>query len=210
MDAPFKAKIGRMIFCIPWNRSYGPALSVGNGYVEATRMTDQAAEIAFRTELVGIVPKLRRFALSLAGNLQDADDLVQGACEKALKNRLQFQAGSRMDSWMYRIVQTLWLDDRRRHKVRGTSVDPDEAYLSDEGKAASLPEDRMMLAKVRSAMAQLPEGQREVLALVAIEGLSYREAADTLNVPVGTVMSRLSRARESLLPRLGIAEGRRQ
>lgn len=173
-------------------------------------MTDQTSEIAFRTELVSIVPKLRRFAYSLSGNRQDADDLVQGACEKALKNRDQFQIGGRMDSWMYRIVQNLWLDDRRRHKVRGTSIDPDDAYLSDEGKAANLPEDRMMLAQVRTAMAALPEGQRDVLALVAIEGLSYKEAAETLNVPVGTVMSRLSRARENLLPRLGLAEGRRQ
>lgn len=173
-------------------------------------MTDQISEIAFRTELVSIVPKLRRFAYSLCGNRQDADDLVQGACEKALKNRDQFQDGGRMDSWMYRIVQNLWLDDRRRNKVRGTAIDPDDAYLSDEGKAANLPQDRMMLAQVRTAMAALPEGQRDVLALVAIEGLSYNEAAETLNVPVGTVMSRLSRARETLLPRLGLAEGRRQ
>ena len=173
-------------------------------------MTDQITQLAFRTELIAHVPKLRRFALSLTGNRQDADDLVQGACEKALKNWTQFQPGSRMDSWMYRIVQTLWLDDRRKHRVRGTAVDPDDAYLSDEGKSANLPEDRMMLAKVRAAMALLPEGQRDVLALVAIEGLSYREAAEALNVPVGTVMSRLSRARENLLPRLGLAEGRRQ
>lgn len=173
-------------------------------------MTQENLELAFRTELIALVPKLRRFALSLAGNRQDADDLVQGACEKALKNWRQFQPGTRMDSWMYRIVQTLWLDDRRRHKVRGTAVDPDDAFLSDDGKAANLPEDRMMLAQVRTAMDLLPEGQREVLALVAIEGLSYREAAETLNVPLGTVMSRLSRAREGLLPRLGLAEGRRQ
>lgn len=173
-------------------------------------MTDQGAEIAFRRELVGLVPKLRRFALSLSGNPQDADDLVQAACEKALKNRSQFQPGTRMDSWMYRIVQTLWLDDRRRHKVRGTAIDPDDAHLSDEGKAANLPGDRMMLAKVRVAMGSLPEGQREVLSLVAIEGLSYRETADVLGLPIGTVMSRLSRARESLLPKLGLAEGGRQ
>jgi RNA polymerase sigma-70 factor, ECF subfamily len=173
-------------------------------------MSDHALEIAFRTELVSLVPKLRRFAYSLCGNRQDADDLVQGACEKALKNRSQFQVGGRMDSWMYRIIQNLWLDDRRRHKVRGTAIDPDDAFLSDEGKAANLPEDRMMLAQVRVAMDGLPEGQREVLALVAIEGLSYRETAETLNIPVGTVMSRLSRARESLLPRLGRVEGPRQ
>ena len=168
------------------------------------------AELEFRRELVALVPRLRRFALGLAGNSADADDLVQAACEKALKNRDQFLPGSRMDSWMYRIIQTGWLDLRRRQGVRGAAVDPDDAHLSDEGKAANLPEDRLMLAQVRRAMAALPEGQREVLALVAIEGLSYRETAETLNLPIGTVMSRLSRARESLIPRLGLAEGRRQ
>jgi len=164
----------------------------------------------FRRDLVTLVPKLRRFAYSLTGNRQDADDLVQAACEKALRNMAQFAEGSRMDSWLYRIIQTLWIDDRRKAQRRGSVVDPEEAYLSDEGKAASLPEDRMMLARTRAAMAALPEGQREVLALVAIEGMSYREAADTLDIPVGTVMSRLSRAREALLPKLGLTQGSRQ
>lgn len=165
---------------------------------------------SFRRDLVALVPKLRRFALSLAGNAADADDLVQAACEKALKNVAQFAPGTRMDSWMYRIVQTQWLDDRRRRAVRGAPVDPATVEVSDQGRAASLPEDRLMLARARAAMAELPEGQREVLALVAIEGLSYRDAAETLGVPVGTVMSRLSRAREALLPRLGLSQGPRQ
>lgn len=165
---------------------------------------------AFRRDLVALVPKLRRFALSLTGNASDADDLVQGACEKALRNAAQFTPGTRMDSWMYRIVQTQWLDDRRRYAVRGASVDPAEIEVSDEGRAASLPEARLMLDRARAAMATLPEGQREVLALVAIEGLSYREAAEALDLPIGTVMSRLSRAREALLPRLGLSHGPRQ
>ncbi len=164
----------------------------------------------FRYDLVALVPKLRRFAFSLAGNRQDADDLVQAACEKALRNMGQFREGTRMDSWMYRIVQTLWIDDRRRAKVRGAQVDPGHAHLSDGGKSASLPESRMMLAQARAAMADLPEPQRAVLSLVAIEGLSYKETADVLEIPIGTVMSRLSRARETLMPRLGFAKGPRQ
>ena len=164
----------------------------------------------FRRDLVALVPKLRRFARSLVGDAQDADDLVQAACEKALRNQAQFHAGTRLDSWMYRIVQNLWLDDRRRHRTRGTAIDPDDAYLSDEGRAARLPEDRIMLARALGAMAVLPEGQRAVLALVAIEGLSYKETAETLDLPVGTVMSRLSRAREALLLKLGLSQGRRQ
>lgn len=168
------------------------------------------ADNAFRQELVALVPKLRRFAYGLTGNMQDADDLVQGACEKALKNARQFVMGTRMDSWLYRIVQTLWLDSRRRQKVRGTAIDPEFVDLSDGGYSAALPEDRMMLEKVRAAMDLLPEGQREVLALVALEGLSYREAGETLDLPVGTIMSRLSRARATLLPLLGLTQGRRQ
>lgn len=164
----------------------------------------------FRHDLVALVPKLRRFARSLVGNAQDADDLVQAACEKALRNAAQFQPGTRMDSWMYRIVQNLWLDDKRRDRTRGTAIDPDDAHLSDEGRAARLPEDRMMLAQARQAMAALPEGQRDVLSLIAIEGLSYKETAEVLDLPIGTVMSRLSRAREALLPKLGFSEGRRQ
>jgi len=172
-------------------------------------MTEQST-LKFRTDLVALVPRFRRFARSLTGNVQDADDLVQAACEKALRNFGQFVPGTRMDSWVYRIIQNLWLDDRRKAVRRGTAIDPDDAHLSDEGKGANLPEDRMMLAQARAAMAELPEGQREALALVAIEGFSYREAADTLQVPIGTVMSRLSRAREALMPKLGLSQGGRQ
>ncbi len=165
-------------------------------------MTDR-----FRQDLVALVPKLRRFALSLTNNATDADDLVQSACVKALKNAAQFREGTRMDSWMYRIIQTLWIDDRRRAKTRGAAVDPEEAGLSDGGKGARLAEDRMMLGMVREAMESLPEAQRAVLSLVAIEGLSYKETAEVLDVPLGTVMSRLSRARETLLPQLGMTKG---
>lgn len=164
----------------------------------------------FKRDLVDCVPRLRRFALSLAGNRHDADDLVQSACERALKNADQFVPGARIDSWMYRIVQNLWIDQRRRTATRGVAVDPEDANLSDGGRSASLPEDRMMLAKAREAMATLPEGQREVLSLIAIEGLSYKETAEVLDLPIGTVMSRLSRAREALMPRLGQSVGRRQ
>lgn len=164
----------------------------------------------FQRDLVALVPKLRRFAYSLAGNPADGDDLVQSACEKALRNQDQFRIGTRLDSWMYRIVQTLWLDDLRKRRVRGATVDPADIEISDGGRAARLPEDRMMLARTAAAMATLPEPQRAVLSLVAVEGLSYKEAAGVLEVPVGTVMSRLSRAREALLPQLGLSRGGRQ
>lgn len=169
-----------------------------------------SADLQFRKDLVDLVPRLRRFAYSLCGSMPDADDLVQAACERALKSADQFQPGTRMEGWMFRIVQNLWLDQRRRTRVRGDQVDPDDIGLSDQGRGASLPQDRLMLEQTRAAMATLPEAQRAVLALVAIEGQSYRDAAETLGVPVGTVMSRLARARETLLPLLGLSKGPRQ
>lgn len=152
----------------------------------------------FANDLVKLVPRLRRFALGLCGNKDDADDLVQAACERALKNADTFVEGSRMDSWMYRIVQNLWLDNRRRAQVRGTAVDPIEAGLDDAGIGANKPEDRMLLTQVFDEMKRLPEGQRLVLTLVAVEGCSYREVAELLDIPMGTVTSRLVRARATL------------
>ncbi len=154
----------------------------------------------FQRDLVALVPRLRRFAYSLSGSTDAGDDLVQAACERALKNAAAFQPGTRMDSWMFRIIQNLWLDDRRRRRVRGTQIDPETVTLSDDGLGMRQAEDRMTLAAVRAAVDTLPDDLRLVLALVAIEGRSYREAAEALGIPIGTVMSRLSRARAQLLP----------
>jgi len=154
----------------------------------------------FQLELVALVPRLRRFAYALSGSTDVGDDLAQAACERALKNAAQFNPGTRMDSWMFRIVQNLWLDDRRRQRVRGMKVDPDTIALSDDGAGARQAEDRVTLDQVRATVDRLPEDLRLVLALVALEGRSYREVAELLKIPIGTVMSRLSRARARLLP----------
>ncbi|MEM8791707.1 MAG: sigma-70 family RNA polymerase sigma factor [Pseudomonadota bacterium] len=156
---------------------------------------------SIRQDLIAILPKLRRFAFALAGNRSEGDDIVQTACEKALDRAHQFKPGTRFESWMYRIVQTTFLDSRRRHDRRFAHSDDDAlAALSDAGTGAARPQDRLLLARVREAMAALPEDQRAVLALVAIEGLGYREASEVLDVPMGTVMSRLARARAKLKP----------
>lgn len=155
-----------------------------------------------RGDLVALLPRLRRFAFTLCGNRHDADDLVQTACEKALSRLDQFQEGTRLDSWMFRIVQTTFLDSVRQ----GLAADPEILErVSDEGRAARQANAALHLAKVRQAVSELPEDQRSVLALVAIEGFSYREAADVLDIPQGTVMSRLSRARARLAS-LAVAE----
>lgn len=170
----------------------------------------QIVDVRFQRELVELVPRLRRFAYALTGSSDAGDDLVQAACERALRNAEQFRPGTRMDSWMFRIMQNLWLDDRRRQRVRGVQIDPETASLSDDGQGARQVEDQVALAQVRAAVDALPHDQRSVLVLVAIEGLNYREAADVLDLPMGTVMSRLARARarltEMMQPHPGEAE----
>jgi len=159
---------------------------------------------AFRTELAALVPRLRRFAHALCGSREEGDDLVQTACVKALARAEQFTPGTRLDSWMFRIVQTTFLDDRRRIARRGGTAGPEAvATLSDDGRAGRRSDARMTLDRVRAEMDKLPPDQRAVLALVAIEGVSYREAAEILATPVGTVMSRLARARARLMHLIG-------
>ena len=156
-----------------------------------------------KVEMVALVPRLRRFAFSISGSRDEGEDLVQAACVKALDRLDQFQPGTRLDSWMFRIVQTTWIDRVRSRSRRGETGSEEElALVSDQGKGARTAENRLTLARVRQAMGTLPEDQRAVLALVAIEGYSYKAAAETLEIPVGTVMSRLARARSKLLPLL--------
>ncbi len=158
-----------------------------------------------REEMVALLPRLRRFARGLAGVPDQADDLVQAACERALTRIDQWQPGTRLDSWMFRIVQTIWLDERRAVKVRTGEGRIDAEMAEDElafdgGRGL---EAHMTYEAVRAAMATLPEDQRAVLVLVCVEGQSYKEAAAALDIPIGTVMSRLARARAGLVKRLG-------
>ncbi len=159
-----------------------------------------------RAEIAALVPRLRRFAYAISGNRDEGDDLVQTACLKALSRLDQYQRGTRLDSWMFRIIQTSHIDNLRRRKRQATPVEPEllERH-SDGGQAAAQSDHRLLLARTRDAIAELPEEQRAVMALVAIEGYSYKEAAEILETPIGTIMSRLARARAKLLPIL--AEG---
>ena len=154
-----------------------------------------------RGEIAALVPRLRRFAYAICGNRDEGDDLVQTACEKALSRLDQYRPGTRLDSWMFRIIQTSHIDAIRRRKRQADPTEPEQLErVSDGGLGADQNEHRMTLARVRAAIAELPEEQRAVMALVAIEGYSYKEAAATLETPIGTVMSRLARARARLLP----------
>ena len=160
-------------------------------------MTDE-----FRTRVVALVPRLSRFALALTGDLDQADDLVQEACMRALSRIAQWQPGTRLDSWMYRIAQNIWLDRVRARKVRGEGVGLEAAEAISGSDGRSVVESRFDLAAVDAAMAKLPADQRVLVALVCIDGLSYKEAAEITGAPIGTVMSRLARARRELHARL--------
>lgn len=172
------------------------AEAAGHGlHIEADPMGDL---------LVSFIPNLRRFANSLCRSRDLADDLVQMACERALANADGFTSGTRFDAWMLRIMRNLWIDHVRKRKAVGWQEDIDQrrdiAGVFGERHA----EARLSLAEVIQAIADLPPDHREVILLVCVEDFSYKEVAETLEIPIGTVMSRLARARKKLAEAIGI------
>ncbi len=156
---------------------------------------------SFSDQLIAVLPRLRRFARGLARSAVEADDLVQSACERALARAHQFQEGTRFDSWMFRIVQTIWIDQVRAREVRKESEE-DEGLRVGSDESVRRTEARIALREVRAALAELPAEQRTALLLVTVDGMSYKEAAEIAEVPIGTIMSRLARARLALQARL--------
>ncbi|MGX0879106.1 RNA polymerase sigma-70 factor (ECF subfamily) [Roseovarius sp. MBR-154] len=136
-----------------------------------------------------------------------ADDLVQITAERAFRARHQFDPATRLEAWLFRILRNAWIDMLRRDRTRGETVDIHDTPQADPVDSAAQTDDRLMLQSVQAAMATLPEDQRAVLHLVCVEGLSYAETAQTLGIPHGTVMSRLSRARRALAEKVGIKGG---
>ncbi len=177
-----------------------PAVKAVDGDPAAARFSDQ---------LIAALPRLRRFARGLTGSVVEADDLVQAACERALARRDQFQEGTRFDSWMFRIVQTIWIDQIRARAVRKEEAEAPEALLRTDEPVRRV-EARLTLDEVRRAVERLPPDQRAALLLVTVEGLSYKEAAKVVQVPVGTIMSRLARARIALQLQLEAGGGLRR
>jgi len=163
----------------------------------------------FSDQLVAVLPRLRRFARGLTGSMTEADDLVQAACERALSRAHQFQEGTRFDSWMFRIVQTIWIDQLRAREVRKEDGDVAEERLGSDAPVRGV-EARLALSEIRNAVDHLPPDQRATLMLVTVEGLSYKEAAAVVGVPVGTIMSRLARARIALQQQLDAGAGVRR
>ena len=152
--------------------------------------------LVFRQELVSLLPRLRRFALALAGRSDLAEDLLHSAVERALRNWGTFQTGRRLDSWMFKIMQNQWIDTRRAQAA--AKMEDIEAIDLPGEDGRDIVETRDDVRAARTAFEALPEDQRAVLTLVVLDDLSYAEAAEALNVPIGTIMSRLSRARAGM------------
>jgi RNA polymerase sigma-70 factor (ECF subfamily) len=181
------------------NKSHSHSLSL-------QRMTDPTED--FRSKVAALLPRLRRFALALAGSPHDADDLVQSAVERALSREEQWRPDTRLDSWMYRIVQNLWIDHGRRRRTCAESPGglEDALHLSGEDGRETA-ERRLMLRQAWAAFETLAPELRAAASLVILNGMSYQEAAETLEVPIGTIMSRISRSRRALEEAFG-GEGR--
>jgi RNA polymerase sigma-70 factor, ECF subfamily len=154
-----------------------------------------------RAGLGPLYPRLWRFCLVISGNAQSAADLAQATCLRALEKSLLFEPGSHLDRWLFRMAQRIWLNEMRAAAIRrgGGMVALDETEIADEKPGA---ETNIFAREVFRAVGALPEALRATVLLVYVEGHSYREAADVLEIPIGTVMSRLSAARKKLAERL--------
>ena len=162
----------------------------------------------FERQLSALLPRLRRFAHALSRDSADADDLTQSTVERALRSRLQWKLGTRLDSWLYKIMRNLWIDTvRYRARRQKYERPPEEAEKLGDDPAEGI-EAQVELRRMMQAMQRLPDDQREVVALIWIEGFGYRETAELLELPIGTVSSRLVRGRSALLEMLGARDGR--
>lgn len=154
--------------------------------------------------IIELLPRLRRFALSLARNLQDADDLVQITVERALARAEQLRPDHSLASWLFGILRNAWIDEGRSRRRREALLEPQDIAERVGDPAAGSDPDLLCL---QDALARLPEDQRLAVALVLVEGFSYKEAATIMSVPVGTLTSRLARGREALQAMLSEPSG---
>ena len=150
----------------------------------------------FSEALVAHLPALRRYALSLVGDATVADDLVQDSIERALRQSSQLRELPRIGGWLQRILHNLYIDEMRRG--RGKDKEYDLSELADHQELSVPAPDRDAVRDVSKAMSRLSVEHREILLLVCVEELKYREIAEELGIPQGTVMSRLARARDHL------------
>ncbi len=151
----------------------------------------------FRSQLAAELPHLRRFSRALVGDAALADDLVQDCLERALIKSHLYDPARPLRAWLYAVLRNLFISGLRRDR-RSAVVKSVDDLAGGEGSVAANQEERLSVALVAEALDRLPHDQREVIVLVALEEMSYRDAAEIAGVPIGTVMSRLSRARAAL------------
>lgn len=154
----------------------------------------------FQRELPQLLHRLWRFALRLTRHDADAQDLVQRCYLRALERRHQWQSGTSLLSWLFAIMHSIWINELRSAQRRREGTLAGEESFEDFADTSSSadPEYQLLCKQVLQSVQALPDAQRVVMILVAVEGLSYRETADALDIPIGTVMSRLARARLTL------------
>ena len=158
----------------------------------------------FLDEIEGSVPALRRYARALTRNADRADDLVQDCIERAIRKQALWQPTGSLQSWLFRMLLNIYRNDLRHQRRRSDQV-PLDAMLVEPAVAPAQP-GRMALAETARAIDALVSEQREALLLVVLEGLSYSEAAEVLSIPMGTLMSRLGRARAALRAMTGTGD----
>jgi RNA polymerase sigma-70 factor, ECF subfamily len=172
-------------------------------------MSDAEVPLAkdpIHSQLVAFLPRLRRFCHGLTGNADLGDDLLQATFERALSRIDQWQVGTNLEKWVFRLARNLNIDRLRAQRVRGVIVDIDDAHALAGEDALLRLECRSELDAVETALATMPVELREVLASVVLDGQTYRDAADMLGIPIGTVMSRLSRARKIIEGQINMVE----
>ncbi len=155
------------------------------------------SQAEFQKGLLSELPHLRRFARALAGDAALADDLVQDCVERALKKQHLYDAARPLRAWLYAILRNIHVSQWRKAAVWGQLKDIDDLE-GFEGAVMAEQDQNISLSLITNALDRLPPQQREVLVLISLEEVSYREAAEIIGVPMGTIMSRLSRARSTL------------
>jgi RNA polymerase sigma-70 factor (ECF subfamily) len=180
-----------------------PARSSANPVAEAAI----ASESDIRSGLTENLSRLWRYGLVLSHRRDVADDLVQQTCVRALERATQFQVGTRLDRWLFAILHSIWLNEIRSRRVRKGQgfVDAEQALVVDGARET---ETHVMAAQVLRLVGALPDAQRAAVFLAYVEGLSYKEVAAVLEIPIGTVMSRLAAARATLAGNLKEEGGR--
>ncbi|MGK0271929.1 MAG: RNA polymerase sigma-70 factor (ECF subfamily) [Cocleimonas sp.] len=156
------------------------------------------AKTTFNSSLLELLPRLKRYATVLAVIPESRDDLLQSTLERAIKKQDQWQQGSHLDRWLFTIMSSIWKNEIRSRVVRQGNGLSDEIDSLIDTSAENKRERTFLYEQVFKEVMLLPENQREAILLVYIEGLKYQQAADVLEIPLGTLMSRLARARVSL------------